>query len=238
MITNRFYGFLLGGMLLGCVVLATVVSGGDLGFVRFFTEVAGGTIVVIAFLSLPFIRSLNAWRAPPLTALAEAVGGRFVETAGGDAHVRVEEGGVVSVVYYFDSQEVAGGGEDGIPPLPWTCVGTLREARKGAPRGVEVRLLPGGERVVRWMNRWWDEVGRRPPPDPVTTPSARAAEVALRALSPDRECRLRYERDVVAFAMPGHVKDTEALAALFRAARPHVADLGSAPPRAIRAPVR
>ncbi|MFN7142294.1 MAG: hypothetical protein ACK4YP_00835 [Myxococcota bacterium] len=224
MITNRFYGSLFGGMLLACGVLGAAVSGGDLAFVRFFTGVAGGTIVVIALLSLPFVRAINGWRAALLEALAEVVGGRFVATVGGDAHVRVAEGGVVTLVYFHESQEVAGGADDGIPALPWTCVGALR-ARDGGPRGVEVRLLPGGGREVRWMNRWWDELGRPPPADPVTRPSARAAEGALRALSPDAECRIRYERDHVAFSVPGHVKELGPLTALVRACRPHVGDL-------------
>lgn len=223
MITNRFYVGLFLAPLLLTMLLGLVVSGGDPAFVGFLSGIGTATVAVIVLGSVPFVRLVNRWHAAPLAAVARLVDGRLVETIGGDRHVRVEgRAGAALVVFYTRTAETPGGDQD-TPGTPWTCVGSLRPGRH-AP-SVEVRLLPDGTRHVRWTNRWWDVFPRRAAPDPVVTDAAHAAEAALRALSPDAECRLRYGGDVVAFAAPGTLLEPPALQTLFDATRVHVAAL-------------
>ncbi|MDP2307635.1 MAG: hypothetical protein Q8P18_16550 [Pseudomonadota bacterium] len=89
MITNRLYAGLFGAPLAPIALLGIVVSGGDPGFVLFFSGIGLATMGVVLALSVPFVRARNRWQAAPLGAVATLVGGRVVATIGGDWHVRV-----------------------------------------------------------------------------------------------------------------------------------------------------
>lgn len=197
------------------VVFGAVISKGDPAIIGHFAAAGAVAVVLIAVLSLPFVRGANAWKAAPLERVAKSIPGARVEVdVGGERHLRVEEDGGVSTLFWTETQEVAG---DEGPGRAWTCVGRLRSGR-GAP-AVEIRFQPGKEPELRWSNRWWDEMGRGAPPDPLSG-EARAAAEQLASVFPNHETRFRFDGDLVAYAVPGHIRDPAALLALFYAAGP------------------
>lgn len=222
MTTHRLYLLLFGLPLLATGAMGLLFSGGDWKVAAFFLQTGLVAVALIALLSLPLVRLANRWQARPLAAVARAVGGEVRRTVGGDRHLHVpEEDGGASLLFWVETAEVAG---DEAPGAPWTCVGRRRPGREGP--AVEVRFRPGIAPELRWANRWWDALPRGAPPDPLAHPDAREAATALAAVFPDVETRIRADGDLIAFAVPGHVRDPAALLALFYAARPSLARIG------------
>lgn len=215
----RLYLLLFGLPLVLMPAMGAVFSGGDPKIVLFFAEAGAVSVAAIALISLPLVYLANGGRRSALEKVAAAVGGRVVGTVDGDCRLELDEAeGGVTVLFWTDTQETAGDEER----KPWTCVGRVRPGR-GAP-AVEVRFEPGKLPVVRWANRWWDELGRGAPSDPLT-PDGRLAAETLASVFPEHETRVRFDGDVAAFAIPGHARDPQALATLLLAVRPLVGRL-------------
>jgi hypothetical protein len=213
MTTNRLYFLLFGVPFLLMVLFAAIVSGGDLRFVGFAAEAAVVAIGAIALLALPISAWVNRWQTAPLEALAQAMGGEVVATVGGDRHLRIPNAdGTVDFLFWMDTQEEAGAEER----ESWTCVG--RERKPGVSPAVEVRMLPDGKRVTRWANRWWEDLGRGEPADPLTTPAAREAAELLASFSPGVESRLRFDGERIVFAVRLRERDPKVLGILATAA--------------------
>jgi hypothetical protein len=244
--TPRLLLLLFGAPVVLVVVLGAIVSGGDPRAILFFAQAGLAGVALIAVLSFPLILLQNHRRAGAVDALARRTGGEVVATVAGDRHVRIPQAdGTTILVFWTETAEEAGS-EDRVA---WTCIG-LERAGRGSP-AIELRLLPTGERVVRWSNRWWDELGRGAPPDPLSTPArqhaeadvggtglgradrpegrpaevratgaadAREAAEVLASLSPGVESRIRWDGDVVAFAIRGTHTDPRLLAILAPAA--------------------
>lgn len=227
MTTGRLYLVLFGAPLLVMGIMGLVISGGDLHFTGFFLEAGLVAVGLIALLSLPFVRGANRWQERPLKALKGQIGGEIVSTLGGDRHLRLPEpDGGATLLFWTTTAETAG---DEGPGQPWTCVGRQWPGRAGP--AVEVRFRPGQPPETRWSNRWWEELGRGAPPDPLADPGTRQAALALAGIFDKWESRLRVDGEIVAFALPGHVSDPAGLLAFVFAARPVLAGTGGGAPR-------